>query len=114
MAFEPHQEKRKWLLLGIYKLSSQNDIEFLNRISSIIGYYLRIYENILAMVESKLSFDKSHLEAFIQAYDFIKKPTCYQSNTPSCIDLILANRKSFYLMLLELVCRSIIDLSALF
>ena len=88
MAFEPHQRKRKWLLLGIYKLPSQNDIEFLNRTSSIIGYYLRIYENILAMVESKLSFDKSHLEAFIQAYDFIKKPTCYQSNTPSCIDLI--------------------------
>ena len=32
----------------------------------------------------------------MQPYDFsslFKKPTCYQSNTPSCIDLILANRK---------------------
>ena len=26
----------------------------------------------------------------------IKKPTCYQSNTPSCIDLILTNRKSLF------------------
>ena len=114
MAFEPHQRKRKWLPLGIYKLPSQNDIEFLNRVSSIRGCYLGIYENILAMVDFKLSFDKSHLEAFMQAYDFIKKPTCYQSNTQSCTDLILGNRKSFYLMLLELVCRSIINLSALF
>ena len=35
----------------------------------------------------------------MQAYDFssiIKKPTCYQSNTPSCIDLILTNRKSLF------------------
>ena len=33
----------------------------------------------------------------MQTYDFssfIKKPTCYQSKSPSCIDLILTNRKS--------------------
>ena len=32
MAFELHQSKRKWLLLGIYKSTSQNVLEFLNRI----------------------------------------------------------------------------------
>ena len=35
----------------------------------------------------------------MQAYDFsslIKKPICYQSNTPSCVDLISANRKSLF------------------
>ena len=67
MAFEPHQRKRKWLLLGIYKLPSQNDIEFLNRVSSIRGCYLGIYENILAMVDFKLSFDKSHLSRSLYA-----------------------------------------------
>ena len=38
----------------------------------------------------------------MQAYDFsslIKKPTCYQSNTPSCIDLMLTNRKSLFKLL---------------
>ena len=33
----------------------------------------------------------------MQAYDFnslIKKPTCYQSNTRSCVDLMSTNRKS--------------------
>ena len=38
MAFELHQSKRKWLVLGIYKPPSQNDIEFLNRISLIIDF----------------------------------------------------------------------------
>ena len=45
------------------------------------------------------SIDNNHLEAFKQAYDFsslIKKPTCYQSNIPSCIDLILTYRKSLF------------------
>ena len=35
----------------------------------------------------------------MQAYDFnslIKKPTCYQPNTPSWIDLILTYRKSLF------------------
>ena len=99
MAFELHQSKRKWLLIGIYKPPSQNVIEFLNRMSLVIDHYLQTYENILAIGDFNLSVDNSHLEAFIQAYDFgslIKKPTRYQSNTPSCIDLILTNRKSLF------------------
>ena len=35
----------------------------------------------------------------MQAYDFsslIKKPTCYQSNTPSCVDLILTKRQILF------------------
>ena len=99
MAFEIHQSKRKWLLLEIYKPPSQNDIEFLNRISLIIDYYLRTYENILAAGDFNLSIDNTHVEAFMQAFDFssfFKKTTCYQSNTPSCIDLVLTNRKSLF------------------
>ena len=74
-------------------------LQFLNRIFSIIDYYLRAYENILAISNFNLSVDKSHLEAFMQVYDFstfIKKPTCYQSKSPSCIHLILTNRKSLF------------------
>ena len=99
MAFELHQNKGKWLLLGICKPHSQNDIDFLNRISSIIAYYLRTYVNILKIDDFNLSVDNSHLEDFMQGYDLtslIKKPTFYQSNTPSCIDLILSNRESLF------------------
>ena len=96
MAFELHQSKRKWLFLGIYKPPSQNDIEFLRRTSLILDYYLPMYENFVVIVDLNLPVENSHLEAIIQAYDLsslIKKPTCYESHTPSCIDLILTNRK---------------------
>ena len=119
MAFEPHQSKRKWLLLGIYKPYSQNDIDFLNRISSIIAYYLQTYENILAIVDFNLSFDDSHLEAFMQGYDLsslIKNPTYFRSNTPNCIDLRLSNRESLFKLsnTLETGVQTIINLFVLF
>ena len=99
MVFELDQSKGKWQLSGIYKPSSQNDIEFLNRIPSIIYSYLRTHKNLLKIGDFNLSVENSHLEAFMQAFDLsslIKKPTCYYSNTPSCIDLILSNRKSLF------------------
>ena len=99
MAFELHQSKRKWLFLGIYKSPSQNDIEFLRIISLILDYYLPTYENFVVIGEFNLLVEKSHLEVIILAYDLsslIKKPTCYQSHTPSCIDLILTNRKHLF------------------
>ena len=99
MVFQLHQSKHKWLLLGIYKPPSQNEIEFLNWTSSIRGYYLRTYENILILGGFTYLFDSSHLEAFMHADDFsslIKKATGYQPNTPSCTDLILISRKSLF------------------
>ena len=99
MAFELHQSKRKRLFLGIYKPPSQNDIEFLRRISLILYYYLPRYENFVVIGDFNLPVENKHLEAIIQAYDLsslIKKPTCYQSHTPSCIDLILTNRKHLF------------------
>ena len=49
-----------------------------------------------------LSVENSQPEGIIQAYELsslIKKRTCYQSNTPSCICLILTNRKHLFQLL---------------
>ena len=62
-------------------------------------YYWRTYENILTIGDLNLSVDNSYLEDFTQGYDLgslMKKPTCYQSSTPSCIDLILSIRESLF------------------
>ena len=59
----------------------------------------RNYENFVVIGDFNLSFESSHLEPIIQACDSnsrIKKPTCYQPHTPSCIDLILTNRKDLF------------------
>ena len=99
MVFKLHQSKRKWLYLGIYKPPSQNDFEFLRRIALVLDYYLPTYENFVVIGDFNLPVEKSHLESIIQAYNFnslIKKPTYYQSQTASCIDLILTNRKYLF------------------
>ena len=54
MAFELHQSNRKWLFLGIYKPPSQNDIEFLRRISLILDYYLPAYEHFMVIGDFNL------------------------------------------------------------
>ena len=47
IAIEIHQNKRRWLFIGIYKPPSQSDNEFTNRLSLIIDYYLPKYKNLI-------------------------------------------------------------------
>ena len=45
-----------------------------------------------------MTIENNALENFMSAFDFaslIKEPTCYQSENPRCIDLILTNKKEF-------------------
>ena len=98
-AIEIHQNKRKWLFIGIYKPPSQSDNEFTNRLRLIIDYYLPKFENIILIGDFNLSTENQHLDAVIQAYNLnnlINKPTCFQSNKPTCIDLILTNKKNLF------------------
>ena len=94
---DAHQSKHIWLFIGIYKPPSQSDNEFTNRLNLIIDYYLPKYENLILMGDFNLSTENQHLDALIQAYNLnnlIKKPTCFQSNKPICIGLILANKEN--------------------
>ena len=99
IAIEIHQNKRRWLFIGMYKPPSQSDREFTNRLSSIIDYYSPKYENLILIGDFNLSIENQHLDALIQAYNLnnlINKPTSFQSNTPTCIDLILTNKKNLF------------------
>ena len=83
----------------MYKPPSQSDREFANRLSSIIDYYSPKYENLILIADFNLSIENQPLDALIQAYNLnnlINKPTCLQSNTPTCIDLILTNKKDLF------------------
>ena len=77
----------------------QNDIEFLNRINSILDHYLTTYENIILIGDFNLCVGNTYLEATLENYDLnnlINMPTCYQSNNPTCIDLILTSKKNLF------------------
>ena len=69
----------------------QNDIEFLNRINSFLDHY---YKNFL-IGDFNLCVENTQLEHY-DLSNLIDKPTCYQYNNPTCIDLILTNKKNLF------------------
>ena len=69
IAIEIHQNKHRWLFIGIYKPPSQSGNEFTNRLSLIIDYYLLKYENLILIGDFNLSTENQHLNALMQAYN---------------------------------------------
>ena len=99
IAIEIHQNKRRWLFIGIYKPTSQSDNEFTNRLSLIIDCYSPKHKNLILISDFNLSTENQHLDTLIQAYNLnnlINKPTYFQSNKPTCIDLIITNKKNLF------------------
>ena len=86
----------KWLILGLYKPPSLNETYFLEALSKILGKLTCQYENIILIGDFNLTVENNNLENFMSTFDLeclIKKPTCFQSINPRCIDLILTNKK---------------------
>ena len=57
------------------------------------------YENVMLIGDFNLTVEKKNLEVFMNTFDLdclIKKTTCFQSTSPSCIDLISTNKKEFF------------------
>ena len=59
----------------------------------------REYKNVMLIGDFNLTVENKNLKVFMNTFDLeylIKKPTCFQSTSPSCIDLILTNKKEFF------------------
>ena len=57
------------------------------------------YENVMLTGDFNLTVGNKDLEVLMNTFDLeclIKKSTCFQSTSPSCIDLILTNKKEFF------------------
>ena len=57
------------------------------------------YENVMLIGDFNLTVENKKLEVFVNTFDLeclIKKHTCFQSTSPSCIDLILTNKKEYF------------------
>ena len=74
---------RKWLIAGAYKPPDQSKSVYLESLSKSIFIYLDTYKNLHLFADS---LNLEHL---------IKKPTCFKG-PPSCIDLIITNRKAYF------------------
>ena len=92
-------ETRKWLFIGLYKPFSQNENNFLDNLSLIINRVTWQYKNFMLTGDFNMTIENKNLEVFMNSFGLeclIKKPTCFQSKNPNCIDLILANIKDLF------------------
>ena len=89
---------RKWLIVGLYKPPSQNNSLFLENMSKNLSRYLDSYENITLLGDFNMTPEDKNLEHFTDTFSLehlINEPTCFKGS-PSCIDLIMTNRKSYF------------------
>ena len=92
--------KKKWLLLRNYKLPSQNDLSFINELNLALNFFTPIYENFVLLGDFNMSTENPNLKNFMCSFDLeslIDSPTCYKSINPTCTDLILTNKKNYFM-----------------
>ena len=97
---EINLHKKKWLINCSYNPHKSNIINHINIISRLLDIDSTKYENIVLLGDFNVRVDDEALQTFCKSYSFnslIKQPTCFKNlKNPSCIDLILANkRRSF-------------------
>ena len=100
IVFEFSVSNKKWLLLGNYRPPSQNDLSFINELNLALNFFSPIYENFVLLGDFNLSTENPNLKNFMCSFDLeslINSPTCYKSTNPSCIDLILTNKKNHFM-----------------
>ena len=98
--FEFNVSNKKWLLLGNYRPPSQNDLSFISELNLALNFFSPIYENFVLLGDFNLSTENPNLKNFMCSFDLeslIDSPTCYKSINPTCIDLILTNKKNHFM-----------------
>ena len=92
-------KNERWLCVGIYRPPSQNKKYFVDHLSKTLGQLSCQYDTTVLIGDFNLKIDNKSLENCMPTFDLeclIKKPTCFQSSIPTCIDLILTNKKEFF------------------
>ena len=85
----------KWLILGTYKLPSQNESTYVSEIQKLLAYYRSSCGNILLLRDFNMSFSNKNMKKLCDMFELnhlIKDPTCSKSSNPSCIDNFYTNK----------------------
>ena len=90
---------RKWLVNGLYKPPNQKEECLLKNLGVALNIYLSKYKHIILLGDFNLTTSNKYLADFMTLFNLeslINTPTCFQSEKPRCIDLILTNKKSSF------------------
>ena len=96
---EINLKNKKWLLANVYRPPSQNGRYFFEEIGKSLDAYGTRYENFILMGDFNTEEHDADRSNFLETYNLknlMKKPTCFKSDRPRSIDLILTNRVSSF------------------
>ena len=96
IVIEINLRKQKWLVIIVYRPPSQCPKYFFDEIEKGMDFFSSKYENYIVTGDFNCEVNESIISDFMDSYNLyniIKGPTCFKSDNPRCIDLILTNRK---------------------
>ena len=89
--------KVKWLIGGFYNPNKLYIADFLKNVGNSLDIYLNSYENLIILGDFNSEVTEKAMQEFCEIFNLkslISQPTCFKTIlNPSCIDLILTNRK---------------------
>ena len=89
------------LPLGLYRPSFYSENDFLFHLENALSHYTTIYENIALIGDFNMNRDKNkflnYFNETLNLKNLLKEPTCFKSQNPSMIDLILTNHRSSFM-----------------
>ena len=78
----------------MYRPPSQNEKYFIEHLSKTLGQLSCQYDKTMLIGDFNLMINNERLQNLMTTFDLeclIKKPTCFQSSNPTCVDLILTS-----------------------
>ena len=100
MFIEINLRSHKSLLFGGYNNQKVNILSFLKEIREKLNIYTVKYEDILLLGDFNSEVGENEMSEFCEDYNLknlVEEPTCFKNpENPSCIDLILTNKKGSF------------------
>ena len=95
LCVEINLNKKKWVIIGIYRPPDMNELYFIDNLSRVIDYYSKGYERVITMIDFNLGPLDESIKMLCDSYylyNLVKEETCFKG-LPKCYDLILTNCK---------------------
>ena len=87
---------RRWLFVSLYKPPSQNENNFLDNLYLIKNKPTCQNENFMLIGDFSMAIENKNLEVFMNSFGLECITKSFQSKNPSCIDLLLTNKKDLF------------------
>ena len=100
LSVEINLRKRKWFFNGSYNPHKSKILNHLDYLNLVFNKCSNVYDNFIFMGDFNVAMSDKAMEDFCSLNNLerlIRKPTCYKNHeNPTCIDLILTNRPSYF------------------